>query len=93
MTLREIVKNPRTKFIDVRTEQEFAMAHLNGAINIPLHTIPSKVEEIKRLDAESIVFYCLSGNRSGQAVSFLKQNGMQNIYNGGSIDEINYLLN
>ena len=93
MTIREIVRNPKTKFIDVRTEQEFEMGHLKDAINIPLHTIPSNIDLIKNLDAESIVFYCLSGNRSGQAVSFLKQNGMQNIYNGGSFDEMNYLLN
>lgn len=93
MTIREIVRNPKTKFIDVRTEQEFEMGHLRDAINIPLHTIPSNIDLIKNLDAESIVFYCLSGNRSGQAVSFLKQNGMQNIYNGGSFDEMNYLLN
>lgn len=93
MTLKEIVKSPRTKFVDVRTEQEFEMAHVKDAINIPLHTIPSNVDLLKSLDADSIVFYCLSGNRSGQAVSFLKQNGMENIYNGGGLHEMNYLLN
>src|ERR1017187_7112852 len=73
MNLKEIVKTPSTKFVDVRTEQEFEMAHVKDAINIPLHTLPDNVEKIKNLDAPAIVFYCLSGNRSGQAVSFLKQ--------------------
>jgi rhodanese-related sulfurtransferase len=93
MNLKEIVKTPSTKFVDVRTEQEFEMAHVKDAINIPLHTLPDNVEKIKNLDAPAIVFYCLSGNRSGQAVSFLKQSGMQIVYNGGGIEDLNYLLN
>ena len=93
MNLREIVKTPSTKFVDVRTEQEFEMAHIENAINIPLHTIPDNIEKIKNMDAPAIVFYCLSGNRSGQAVSFLKQSGMQHIYNCGGIEDLNYLLN
>jgi rhodanese-related sulfurtransferase len=93
MTLKEIVKNPETKFVDVRTEQEFAMAHVRDAINIPLHTIPVNADKIKDLGKKPIVFYCLSGNRSGQAVNYLRQQGMENVYNGGGYDEVNYLLN
>jgi rhodanese-related sulfurtransferase len=93
MNLKEIVKTPSTKFVDVRTEQEFEVAHVKDAINIPLHTLQDNVQKIKNMDAPAIVFYCLSGNRSGQAVNFLKQSGMQHVYNGGGIEELNYLLN
>ena len=93
MTLKQFVKAPATKIVDVRTEQEYAIGHLQNAINIPLDTIQANVDRIKNFNAGAIVFYCRSGNRSGQAVSYLKQLGLQNIYNGGSIEDMNYLLN
>jgi phage shock protein E len=93
MNLKEIVKTPSTKFVEVRTEQEFGMDHVKDAINIPLHILPDNLEKIKNTDAPAIVFYCRSGNRRGHAVSFLKQYGMQHVYNGGGIEDLNYLLN
>ena len=93
MTLKQIVKAPATKIVDVRTEQEYAIGHLQNAINIPLDTIQANVDRIKNFNARAIVFYCRSGNRSGQAVSYLGQLGLQNIYNGGSIEDMNHLLN
>ncbi|HCT24025.1 MAG TPA: rhodanese-like domain-containing protein, partial [Chitinophagaceae bacterium] len=35
--------------------------------------------------------YCRSGNRSGQAVGYLQQQGFTNIYNGGSLEEASAL--
>ena len=93
MTLKEIIKVPTTKIIDVRTEQEFAMGHFENAINIPLDTIPANAEKIKNFNAPSLVFYCRSGGRSGQAVNYLRQLGFENIFNGGGLDDMNYLLN
>lgn len=93
MTLKEIVKTPSTKIVDVRTEQEYATGHLQNAINIPLDAITTSIGNIKNFNAPAIVFYCHSGNRSGQAVNYLRQIGLQNVYNGGSIEDMNYLLN
>ncbi len=93
MTVREIIKEPSTKIVDVRTKQEFDMGHLENAVNIPLDSIPANAGEIKDLNAPFIVFYCRSGSRSGQAVNYLKQLGLQNVFNGGSIEDLNSLLN
>jgi phage shock protein E len=93
MTLKEIVKAPTTKIVDVRTEQEYAMEHVQNAINIPLDALAANAERIKNFNAPAIVFYCRSGNRSGQAVSYLRQLGMQKVYNGGGLDDMKYLLN
>ena len=35
-----------------------------------------------------IVAYCKSGNRSGMAVSILKQNGITDVINGGGLDDL-----
>lgn len=67
--------------IDVRTVEEFAGGHVNGSKNIVLNSIPGKVVEIKKMN-KKIIAVCRSGARSGQATSFLKQQGID-VINGG----------
>ena len=93
MTLKEIVKNATTKFVDVRSEMEFKMGHIKGAVNIPLDQFQHRYVEIKGLGQDPVVFYCRSGNRSGQAVTYLRQRGFDNIYNGGAMEDVQYSLN
>ena len=68
--------------IDVRTPGEFMNGNVEGSINIPLHTIPAKVEEIRTLKGK-IVLCCASGGRSYQATMFLQNQGIE-CENGGS---------
>lgn len=67
--------------IDVRTIQEFQEGHIKGSKNIVLNSIPSKISEIKAMN-KKVIAVCRSGARSGQATSFLKQNGID-VINGG----------
>jgi rhodanese-related sulfurtransferase len=90
--MKEIVADKDTKIIDVRTKEEFSGGHVVESINIPLNEIPSKIEELKSYQGQ-IVLCCASGNRSGQAVHFLEQNGFNNVHNGGGWLEVNYLKN
>ena len=73
--------------VDVRSPQEFAGEHFPGAINIPLDQVPQKVDEIKEMP-KPIIAYCRSGNRSGMAVSMLKQAGITDAVNGGGLDDL-----
>ena len=93
MTLKEIARDSSTKFVDVRSEMEFSMGHVKGAVNIPLDQIQRRYTEIKGLGHTPVVFYCRSGNRSGQAVTYLRQLGIDNIYNGGALEDVQYYLN
>jgi len=90
--LKEIIKNPSTMVVDVRSPWEFEMDHIPGAKNIPLEEIAAKAEEFRSCQCP-VVFYCRSGARSGMAVSILKQNGLANIYNGGGLEDMQFLLN
>lgn len=72
--------------IDVRTPSEFNQGHLDGAANFPLDTINTAFSDIDK--QTPIVVYCRSGNRSGQAMSYLKKAGFTQVYNGGSLDEM-----
>ena len=77
----------RPTIIDVRTPAEFAGQHVPGAINIPLEEVAQKINEFKELP-KPIIAYCRSGNRSGMAVTILKQNGIAEVVNGGGIDDM-----
>lgn len=91
-TLKELIKNPSTVVVDVRSAWEYEANHIPGAKNIPLEEVPYKVEEFKSFKSP-VVLYCRSGNRSGMAVSILKQNGVADVYNGGGLSDVQFLLN
>lgn len=82
------MENGRT-IIDVRSPMEFMGGNIAGSINIPLQEIPAKLEEIRQMN--NPVLCCASGNRSGQAVNFLKANGVE-CENGGGWMELNYKI-
>jgi phage shock protein E len=63
---------------------------VKGAINIPLHTIPARIDEFKNMKLP-IVCFCRSGNRSNQAMKFLKNQGVETFNGGGLEDILNFL--
>ncbi|MGE0561375.1 MAG: rhodanese-like domain-containing protein [Flavobacteriales bacterium] len=68
--------------VDVREPFEFEMGRVEGSVNIPLGEVPGRVQEFKNMK-KPLVLCCASGGRSGQATSFLAQNGVEEVYNGG----------
>ena len=90
--LKDLLKNPSTLLVDVRGPLEYELDHLPGARNIPLEEIADNLDEFKTLE-NPVVLYCRSGNRSGIALNILKQQGISQVYNGGSIENMQSLLN
>lgn len=88
--LTSMIKN-KAYLVDVRTPQEFASGSVKGSVNIPLDMIQSQIDLFK--GKENIVVFCRSGNRSGQAKTILMQNGIDNVHNGGTWQNVNELLN
>ncbi len=77
----EIIKGKDVQLVDVRTANEVAAGKIEGAVNIDYYG-KSFAEEIAKLDREkTIAVYCRSGNRSGRAMSILKDLGFTKIYN------------
>ncbi|NVK27641.1 MAG: rhodanese-like domain-containing protein [Flavobacteriia bacterium] len=85
--MNEIINNPSATIVDVRTPGEFASGNVQGSINIPLNEVPERVEEFKQM-SKPLVVCCLSGGRSGQAVQYLKAQGVEDIYNGGGWSQV-----
>ncbi len=73
--------------VDVRTPEEFAGEHFPDAINIPLEQVQQNIEKFKEMP-KPVIAYCRSGNRSGMVVAMLKQSGINEVINGGGLDEL-----
>jgi NADPH-dependent 2,4-dienoyl-CoA reductase/sulfur reductase-like enzyme/rhodanese-related sulfurtransferase len=67
-------RSPRSYVLDVREPQEFDLGHVEGAHNIPLHSLRGKMSELPR-DGEILV-YCAVGQRSYYASRALRLNGL-----------------
>jgi phage shock protein E len=70
MKLEQIIKNKEGTIIDVRTPAEYQGGHATHSINIPLHEIPKRLEELQKMKTP-LVLCCASGGRSAQAVHLL----------------------
>ena len=66
------------ELIDVRENHEREGGHIGGK-HIPMSTLQGRESEIPK-DKE-VVIYCRSGNRSGNVVMYLQQQGYENLYN------------
>lgn len=75
---------PGALLLDVRTAQEYAGGHIPGSVNIPLQELERAKSVIPAKDTPVFV-HCLSGARSRQAASLLKQAGYLNVQNIGGI--------
>lgn len=78
---------PETILLDVRTPEEFAGGHLEGAELLDFNS-GQFAAQLPSLDpnAEYLV-YCRSGNRAGQAIALMQQNGFENVTNLGSVEQ------
>ena len=85
--LQKVLQDAQTKFIDVRTPQEFQSGHFPGAQNIPLDALTDYTDELKELQ-KPVVVYCRSGARSASAVMLLKEAGLDNVFNGGGLENL-----
>lgn len=73
--------------LDVRTQEEYDEAHIDGAILIPDYEITAKAESILKDKNQLILVYCRSGRRSKLAAEALVKLGYTNVKEfGGIID-------
>lgn len=73
--------------IDVRTPDEFADGHYEGARNIPVNVLGSRLDEVGPKD-RPVVLYCASGARSAMAAKMLKASGFADVTNAGGLEDM-----
>ena len=71
--LAEVRHHRRVAVLDVRRHSEFADAHIEGAVNIPLHELLGRLDEVP---AGEVWVHCASGYRASVAASVLAARGV-----------------
>ena len=75
----------------MREPHEWVEGHIPGSTLIPLGELPARVAEVPK--DKQILVVCRSGNRSGMALSILKQSIQADLYNGGGLYDVKLFLN
>lgn len=70
--------------LDVRSEFEFFVRHVDGARNIPVDQLAARAGELGARD-RPIVVYCVSGRRSAEAARLLDEAGFSSVHDAGSM--------
>ena len=65
--------------IDVRTQDEFDLGHIDGAINLDFYSETIQNDILSLPKDETIVLYCRTNNRSSKTANILKENGFKEI--------------
>jgi rhodanese-related sulfurtransferase len=69
--------------LDVREDDEWAIAHIDGACHIALGTIPDRLGEVP--NDGPIYVICARGSRSARAVEFLRHHEIEAINVAGGM--------
>ena len=65
--------------IDVRTQDEFDLGHIDSAINLDFYSETFQNDILSLPKNETIVLYCRTNNRSSKTANILKENGFKEI--------------
>nr|WP_287935417.1 rhodanese-like domain-containing protein [Algoriphagus sp.] len=77
----DLMLQPNTVILDVRTAGEFAGGKIRGARNLDIMS-SNFINQIKNLPKDkTYLVYCRSGNRSGQACEIMADLGFENLKN------------
>ena len=74
-TFQQRLAQPGVQLVDVRTPEEFAKGHLDGAVNIDW-LADGFMDKAGKLDkSKPVLLYCAAGGRSEEALATMKKAG------------------
>jgi rhodanese-related sulfurtransferase len=79
LQVTQLINRGKTIVVDVRTAEEFAKGHLRDAKNIPLADLSTRIGELDKSKARSVVVVCQSGARADKAVRQLAAAGFEDV--------------
>ena len=83
-----LLADPKMTVLDVRTPEEYAAGHFQGAQNINLRAVNFS-QQVSKLDPQArYVLYCTTGNCSGLAAVLMQQQGIAYVINAGGYSEL-----
>ena len=67
-----LMSRSKPLILDVRNATEFATGHIQGAKNIPLAELGSRIKEIEKFKDKPVLVHCQRGMRAKSACSILR---------------------
>ncbi|MCC3155194.1 rhodanese-like domain-containing protein [Hymenobacter sp. BT770] len=67
--------------LDVREPWEHEEGRIPGAQNIPLNSLPEKLDDLDEWKNQEIIVHCKGGGRATSAKAYLTQQGFTNVRN------------
>jgi phage shock protein E len=83
----QVVVPASATIVDVRTPQEYAEGHLEGAVNLDLSGGQLEAELSSLDPTATYVVYCRTGNRSATATALMRDAGFTDVTDLGGIDQ------
>ena len=77
--LARALEGPETErplVLDVRNPDEVQVASIPGSLNVPLHELPARLDEVREVADRPVVVLCHLGVRSYHAAAFLESVGI-----------------
>ena len=82
---QKIRKERNVVLLDVRTETERKQGLIKGSFHIPITSLSTSANELKKFKDAEIICYCRTGNRSLNAAAKLKKLGFKSANLKGGI--------
>lgn len=79
LSMQSAPKAAKFIVLDVRTAQEYAEQHIEGAINISHNEIEDKLSMLSQYKDSTVVVHCRSGKRAKIAQDILINNGFTKV--------------
>lgn len=76
---QELIANPATLVVDVRSPGEFHTSHIPGSINIPVDQLDPHLRRIVSAAGGTMVLVCQGGGRAEQAATKLGSAGLSDM--------------
>jgi len=67
--------------LDVRTADEFAAGHIDGAVNVDIKEVPANLAQLPADKAAKVVVLCQSGHRGALVMMYLRMTGYAEVRN------------
>lgn len=81
----ELVSKQGALLLDVRSPDEFAGGHLDGAVNVPVGELESRLASLPAKKDQDVIVYCRSGARSSRAAKILTTAGFTRVHDLGGM--------
>jgi rhodanese-related sulfurtransferase len=77
---QKLADDSKTILVDVREPEEYALAHIDGSLLIPMQSVPAELQKLEGLaDEGDLLILCHHGVRSLQVAAWLQARGIENV--------------